>query len=408
MMVDGRDRFLMSAAVDAKKLKVLWVLPANVIGGAETVTYNLLQGLHSLDCALLTQAPIAGFFNGLRARCYHFEHYGCLNPYLLSAANILLYARAVSAVARREKPDLLLGIMHNGTLFASIAKRMFFLKPTVIGTILGNVSAYFSRIGREPTRMERWIIHTCVTTPLGIIAPSRGIIDDLVENHRACRDKLELIYNGIDIADLRRAAQITAPSIDKTCPWIVSACRLSVQKDFATLLAAFKAVRANRYVKLVLVGDGELRDEISRIADDMGVGDDLVLTGFQVNPFPYIARADVFLLSSFFEGFGNVIVEAMALGVPVVATDCPSGPAEIIREGEDGFLVPLGDWEAMAARCLLLLDDTERRAGIIQSGIERSEHFELATMLAAYDRYLMAIAADRTGIRSVQAPTGTA
>jgi glycosyltransferase involved in cell wall biosynthesis len=285
---------------------------------------------------------------------------------------------------------------------------MFFLKPTVIGTILGNVSAYFSRIGREPTRMERWIIHACVTMPLGIIAPSSGVVDVLVENHHACRDKFKLIYNGIDIANLRRAAQITEPSIDKSCPWIVSACRLSVQKDFATLLAAFKAVRANRFAKLVLVGDGELRDEISRIAEDIGVGDDLVLTGFQANPFPYIARADVFLLSSFFEGFGNVIVEAMALGVPVVASDCPSGPAEIIRDGHDGFLVPLGDWEAMAARCLLLLDDSESRAAIIQSGIERSEHFDLATMLAAYDRYLMAIAADRTGIRSVRAPTGSA
>ncbi|MGH8476452.1 MAG: glycosyltransferase [Methylococcales bacterium] len=381
-----------------KKPRLLLILPANVIGGAETRSHKLLRDLH-FDCALLTQASIADFYRGLGVRIYLFDDHGCVNPCLLSPGNILRYAWAVKTVAWRERPDLVLGLMHNGTLFASVAKSLFFMKSALVGTILGNISAYFASAGRSPSLMERWIIHTCLNTPSGIVSPSRGVIDDLIENYGAPPEKLELIYNGVDIIGLREAARAPAPGIDKDRPWIVSACRFSSQKDFRTLLTAFRAVRLKRPLKLVLVGDGELREDICQIAAELGVANDLILTGFRDNPFPYMAKADVFVLSSFFEGFGNVIVEAMALGVPVVATDCPSGPREIICDGENGFLVPVRDWQAMAERCLLLLENPERRDSLIESGLERAESFGVDAMAAAFDRYLAAALAKRAGLK---------
>jgi glycosyltransferase involved in cell wall biosynthesis len=380
----------MSAGISTERPRLLVILPADVIGGAETRSYNLLKGLHSFDCALVTQASIAGFYSGLGIRIHRFDEFGGSNPYGFSYRNILRYAWAVRAIARHERSELILAFMHNGTLFASVARDLFFLRTPVIGTILGNVSAYFASLGRAPSYTERWIVRRCLRRPTGLITPSRGVRDDLIKNHGARPEKLKLIHNGVDLDRCRRAAR-KVPLLDilKEDPWIVSACRFSIQKDFHTLLTAFRAILSERPAKLILIGDGESRESIRTIASDLGVLDHVVLTGFQENPFPYLAKADVFVLSSFFEGFGNVIVEAMALGVPVVASDCPSGPGEIIIDGETGFLVPVGDWRAMADRCLLLLGDCKRRESLIHAGLRRAEVFGVDAMVAAFEDYLM-------------------
>ncbi|QJD31194.1 glycosyltransferase [Methylococcus geothermalis] len=380
----------MKVKTPEKKPRLLVVLPANVIGGAETRTYNLLKGLRAFDRALLTHASISGFYDNLSIPIHCFDEFGASSPYEFTYRNIVRYAWAVRTVARREKSQLVLALMHNGTLFASMAKDIFFLGVPVVGTILGNVSAYFAALDRAPFLRERWIVRRCLRSPSGVITPSCGVRDDLIKNHGALEEKLRVIHNGVDIDRCRRMARedILLPAV-KDLPWIVSACRFSMQKDFRTLLAAFKVILSVKPAKLILVGDGELRDEVTKMASDLGILGNIVLTGFQENPFPYLVQADVFVLSSFFEGFGNVIVEAMALGVPVVASDCPSGPGEIIVDGESGFLVPVGDWGAMADRCLVLLGDRERRESLIQAGLHRAEVFGADAMVAAFEDYLM-------------------
>jgi glycosyltransferase involved in cell wall biosynthesis len=125
------------------------------------------------------------------------------------------------------------------------------------------------------------------------------------------------------------------------------------------------------------------------MASDLKISEDVVLTGFQHNPFSFISKADVFVLSSLFEGFANVIVEAMALGVPVISTDCPSGPAEIIKDGENGFLVPIGNAERIASICTLLLQDEDLRAYIKDNGSRRADSFSLTKMAEQYNSYFM-------------------
>jgi glycosyltransferase involved in cell wall biosynthesis len=118
---------------------------------------------------------------------------------------------------------------------------------------------------------------------------------------------------------------------------------LEVQKDFNTLITAFAVLRRSRHAKLVILGEGSLRDKLEAQAFRLGVADDILMPGFQSNPYAWYATADVFVLSSVHEGFGNVLVEAMACGTPVVSTDCPSGPAEILENGRYGRLVPVSD-----------------------------------------------------------------
>ncbi len=140
-------------------------------------------------------------------------------------------------------------------------------------------------------------------------------------------------------------------------PLIVAVGRLTAQKDYPTLLSAFSALRGRRPARLLILGDGECRDALQADVQRQDLADSVRLEGYVPNPLPYMAAASVFVLSSRFEGLGNVLIEAMACGTPVVATDCPSGPAEILEAGRWGRLVPVGDGPALAAAIEAAIDD---------------------------------------------------
>jgi len=141
--------------------------------------------------------------------------------------------------------------------------------------------------------------------------------------------------------------------------------RLTEQKDFSTLLQAFAQVRAQRQARLLLLGEGEMRDELTALGLALGIAKDLSLHGFTNNPFAYMARAAVFVLSSAYEGLPGVLIQALACGCPVVSTDCPSGPSEILENGQYGRLVPVGDPAAMAQAILSTLEAPPDR-GLLQ------------------------------------------
>jgi glycosyltransferase involved in cell wall biosynthesis len=177
-----------------------------------------------------------------------------------------------------------------------------------------------------------------------IVAVSDGVADELSLITSIPRKDIMTIYNPIVTSELQRKAQVPLdhPWFTPGAPPVVlGAGRLRVQKDFPTLIRAFVRARAVRKIRLMILGGGkdERRDaqykaQLLALADQLGVADDVALPGFVENPFAYMARASVFVLSSAWEGFGNVIVEALACGCPVVSTDCPSGPAEILENGK--------------------------------------------------------------------------
>ena len=132
--------------------------------------------------------------------------------------------------------------------------------------------------------------------------------------------------------------------------------RLQEQKDFPTLIRAFALVRQGRPCRLVILGDGGGRMGLLNLIDGLGLAGDVDLAGFQTNPYPFLARAALFALSSAWEGSPNALTEAMALGIPVVSTDCPSGPRELLDGGRFGPLVPVADAPALAAAMASTLD----------------------------------------------------
>jgi glycosyltransferase involved in cell wall biosynthesis len=214
----------------------------------------------------------------------------------------------------------------------------------------------------------------------GIVAVSDGVADDLAALTGLDRASITRIYNPLPpaIEALARAEpEVNEYLADR--PTVLAAGRLVREKDFSTLLHAFAMLRDQRRVQLVILGDGPERQRLLALARSLDLEDDVHFPGFVVNPYPYMRRASVLAVSSIAEGFGNVIVEALACGTPVVSTRCPGGPAEILANGAYGRLVPVGDVGAMA-RALGDTLDAPRPARLK----ERASEFMLDRIASQY------------------------
>ena len=217
-----------------------------------------------------------------------------------------------------------------------------------------------------------------------IVAVSQGTAEGFSRATGVPLAAVTVIHNPIVTPTLftRAALPVDHPwCADTEPPLLLSAGRLTRQKDHATLIRAFALVRAARPARLIILGEGEDRPALEHLVHALGLDDDVQLPGFTINPLAYMAKARLFVLSSRWEGFGNVIVEAMACGTPVVSTDCPSGPAEILDGGAVGRLTPVGDPKALAEAIRLELDHPTPP----QRLRERAMAF---TADAAVDRYL--------------------
>ena len=177
---------------------------------------------------------------------------------------------------------------------------------------------------------------------------------------------------------------------DGGAPVVLAAGRLAPQKDYPALLRAFAEVVRSRPARLVILGQGVERESLLELAERLGVSDSFDLPGFDVNPFRYMSRASVFVLSSRYEGFPNVLAQAMACGAPVVSTDCRSGPSEMLEGGRWGRLVPVGDWRAMARAIEATLDDPMPAKAL-------KARASVYSVEASVDKYLELLIGDRGG-----------
>jgi glycosyltransferase involved in cell wall biosynthesis len=208
-------------------------------------------------------------------------------------------------------------------------------------------------------RVRRTLVRALYDRADAIVAVSQGVADDAARIAGLDPQRVTVIPNPIVTPELALRAQepVSHRFFDDSTPVVLGVGRLVRQKDFATLLRAFHAVRERHDARLVILGPADPREsrtaaDLRALASELGVDDDVDFPGWVPNPAAYMARADVLALSSIYEGFGNVIAEALAVGTPVVATDCPSGPAEILDHGRYGRLVPVGDHEALGAAIL--------------------------------------------------------
>jgi glycosyltransferase involved in cell wall biosynthesis len=209
--------------------------------------------------------------------------------------------------------------------------------------------------------------------------------------------QIEVIYNPIDLQAVQQQSfePVTEAPFGTKTPVIVAVGRLAQQKNYPLLLRAFARVRQQTDVALAIVGQGPLEDELRALTAQLDMTDAVTFLGWQANPFKFMRAATLFVLSSAFEGFGNVIVEAMACGCPVIATDCDYGPREILCSDTDqfGVLTPENDEDALTESILGLINDPVERNRLIQKGCERAEAFAFPAIEQRYDTLLAKIQA---------------
>jgi glycosyltransferase involved in cell wall biosynthesis len=305
----------------------------------------------------------------------------------LKSTRVLTSLPGLVRYLRSVRPLALLSAMGHANVVAVVAKVMARVPTRVVVSQRTNFSASGkharSRRANVMGRLMRWAY--CRAD--GVIAISGGVADDLSVQLEIARENIEVVYNPLDIDRAQALSRLEPTRIfsdEKGHKLILGIGRLEEYKGFIHLIRAFAQVRSGFSVKLCILGEGPLRESLQAEIERLGLVNQIVLPGFVDNPFAVMRQANLFVLSSGFEGFGNVLVEAMACGTPIVSTACPSGPVEILENGKWGRLVPVGDIDALAAAMAATLDenkhpDVATRAG--EFSVDRAVDGYLKVML---------------------------
>lgn len=238
-------------------------------------------------------------------------------------------------------------------------------------------------LGHEPG-IRRWLKlglkRLAYARADAVLAISQGVAEDLTKGIGLPAAMVHVIYNPSFNPRIHEWAgePVEHPWLpaDAERPVIISVGRLSLQKDFGTLIRAFAVVRERLPSRLLIIGDGGLREESEELIRELGLTESVEIVGFVDNPFKYMARATVYAMSPRYEGLGNVYIEAQVCGLPIVSTDCPGGPREILLDGDAGTLVPVGDATAMAEAIIRYLESPELAARHVAKGKQALTRFK--------------------------------
>jgi len=213
------------------------------------------------------------------------------------------------------------------------------------------------------------------------VANSKGSAENLSNKLAIPASSISVIYNGVDLNRIRNlsAQSVTSADLDQDDRFVLNIGRLTYAKRQDVLINSFSRLK-DQELKLVILGEGPLKSELKALAERLGIKDRVVFAGFVKNPYAFVARANVLVLSSCYEGMPTVLVEALSCGCPVVSTDCPSGPREILADGKWGFLVPVNNVEALAQAIEKCLSDSPNRAFLKK----RASEFSVDAMTNEY------------------------
>ncbi|WGF86426.1 glycosyltransferase [Marinivivus vitaminiproducens] len=315
-----------------------------------------------------------------------------LGPSLIFTKKVSNHLPSLPALARYLKttrPDVLYAAMAHPNIQAILARSLAGVPTRVV------VSDHSSEARRNSTFWRKRDLasamrHTYAQADV-IVAVSQGVADDLATTVGLPRERITTLYNPVIGPDLpaKAAAPVDHPWFaTNDVPVILTVGRLEREKGHDVLLEAFAKLQATRRSRLVIIGSTTHKpweEKLVALAADLGMSDRVDFLGYEPNPVRFMARADLFVLSSVYEGFGNVLVEALACGCPVVSTDCPSGPREILDGGRYGRLTPVGDVDALALAMAATLESPPAKADLQA----RAGHFDYDAAITRYRDVLL-------------------
>ncbi len=279
--------------------------------------------------------------------------------------------RALVSYFQKESPFALLANREPANRVAVVARQVSGVPVRLIFRVGMAISAALERRSLPKRLLRHWSMRYCYHRADLIIANAGGVAMDIETVLGIPPGRITVLANPTVSDDLQDQAEqpVEHPWFAPGAPPVlIGVGRLARQKDFPTLIRAFARVRQERHCRLMILGEGKERGDLLKLAAEMGVREDMELPGFIANPFRYMGRAAVFVLSSAWEGSPNVLIQALALGVPAVATDCPGGAKEILDDGRYGPLVPVGDPEALAKSIAEVLNDPLPREKLREGG----------------------------------------
>ncbi len=295
--------------------------------------------------------------------------------------------------------DVLFSVQNHANLVALIARKMARVELPVVINEQTTMSMHYAMEAGLKNQFIPKLARLLYRQADAVVCISQGVADDIIKITKIPPEKVFRIYNPALPSPHELAQKIDAPFshawfFPDLPPVVLAVGRLNVAKDYPTLLQAFALAREKREMRLLILGEGEERSAIESLIQALGLETDVQLPGSVANPYPYMARCSAFLLSSSFEGLGNVLIEAMACGASIVATDCKHGPAEILENGRYGILVPVGGVPEMAEAILRALDDKldvrvlRERASVFSQENAVQQYLELFQVLHREIRFV--------------------
>lgn len=336
-----------------KKLSIY--LPSLRGGGAERVMVTLANGFaargHKVDLVLArAKGP------------YLVDVDQAVRVVDLNTGGVFKSLPGLVRYLRRERPDAMLSAMSHANVIALTARWLAGVPTRLVVSeraSLEGVSKYYnSPRDRLIRQLMRWT-YPCAD---GVTVVARAMIDDIAGELGVERSRIHAIYNPVVTPAIAQAANEVPGHpwfADGGPPVILGVGRLSAEKGFPALIKAFALLRQQRPARLLILGEGNDRLLLENLVQELGLMADIALPGFDPNPYAYMRLADLFVLSSRFEGLPGALIQAMACGTPVVSTDCPTGPAEILENGCWGRLVPVGDIAALTRAMVETMDEND-------------------------------------------------
>ena len=368
--------------MNKSKIVIYFLLPSLRGGGAERVTVNLLKHLNSesFQPTLVIAERVGPFRDKVPIDV----------PIIDLKVHHVRYAfPKLMRHLHQKQPDILFSVTGPSNVIALFCQRFVKVPTKVIVSVHSTLSKVKKNCLDIRAKLlpyfERWLYPKADK----VIAVSQGVKNDISEYLGINREKIAMIYNPIVDEEIFELAQepVDHPWFHNVrIPIILAVGALRKQKNYPLLFKAFNLICRKIPLRLIILGDGRERENLENLAQELEIADKIDLLGFQRNPYKFIAKASIFVLSSLLEGLPTVLVEAMACGVPVVSTDCPSGPREIITEpGYNGLLVQAADPKALAKAIFRVLDNKNLAMRLSKGGMERSKYFDASKITREYE-----------------------
>jgi glycosyltransferase involved in cell wall biosynthesis len=352
-------------------------------GGAEKVAVNLANGLaargFSVDMLMWRGGGVNEKDLAPNVGVINFSGAGSKKPGALGAISLL------AKYHRRYRPVTVFAHLEKPSIVAIIAGLLAGSRVTIPCIHIDLIT--YAKINHP---IKRGILNAAVMVfyPLAprVIAVSQGAADAAKRLIFLSKKSVHVIYNGFDLSRLKAISlrEVAQPWLNiRDVPVIISCGRLQQQKAFDVLLRAFAALRGKRAARLIILGEGPEHERLRGLAGTLGIAADVMLPGFVPDPISWFAKSDLFVMSSRCEGHPLVLIEALVSGVPVISTDCPSGPREVLGDGRFGELVAVDDVDALSAAMSRAI---ETRPAIDQAAVaEHLKKFSLTGMIDGYE-----------------------